>query len=303
MISIIVATYNRKDPLCSCIKSILDQTYTDFEIVIVDDASTDGTENVVRKMHDARIRYIRMEKNSGPAPARNKGLDHVRGDYFIVWDSDDLLHPHAFSTLLDGFKKYADAVTISAPTRVYMGSKEVSYRPLKPGPISFPDFVSGDYVKHKLARLSKTAYAGKSRYVGRNLDFMFNTALAECGPWYQLGEYVGDHFLQSDIFSLTSARRKPNIKYSIERSIPLDDYLSKYKHIMIEHNPGKYSAYAYGASLGFLLSGNVVKARQYAREAYKYQKKFSYALLLTLTYMPGGSFILKRLFLLKRSLC
>jgi len=302
MISIVVTTYNRKEALSMCVGSILDQTYADFELIIIDDASTDDTEIFLRNMDDARIRYIKMEKNAGSTQARNKGLDVVTGDYVIVWDSDDILYPNALSTLLNGFTKYPDAITISAPTRVYAGMKEIFYEPLAPGLVPFSNIISVDYVKHKLARLSKASHVGQVRYVGRNLDFMFNSALAECGPWYQLDEYVGDHFLQSDIFSLTSVRRKPHVQYSIERVVYLGEYLFKYKQIMIGHNPGKYAAYSYGASLGFLLSGDNIKARHYAHEAFTYQKKLSYKFLCMLTYVPGGAFILKILFLLKRVL-
>lgn len=301
MISIVVATYNRKEALLACIEHIRVQTHADFELIIVDDGSTDGTGDMVKAIDDERIVYMCNEKNMGAVVSRNKGLDRVKGEYMIVWDSDDFLYPKALEVLLAGFITYPDAVTISAPTRVYAGGKEVVYEPLAPGRFNFEAIVCGDYVKYKLARLSRVSQAGRARYPGRNLDFMFNTYLAECGPWYQLTEFVGDHFLESDGVSLTTNRRKPNIAYSIERADPIDQYLTKFKHIMTVCCPGKYAAHSYGAALGFLLAGKVRKARFYARQAYVYSKTPKHVALVALSYTPGAPALLAHLFNIRRA--
>ncbi|MDG1462759.1 MAG: glycosyltransferase family 2 protein [Gammaproteobacteria bacterium] len=93
-VSVIIPTYNRERVLLRAINSVLSQTYQDFEIIVVDDASTDDTEMLVRFMSDPRIRYIKHEVNEYAAAARNTGLDAVKGEFVAFLDSDDCWLPH-----------------------------------------------------------------------------------------------------------------------------------------------------------------------------------------------------------------
>jgi glycosyltransferase involved in cell wall biosynthesis len=88
-VSIIIPTYNRKQSIGRSVKSVLNQTYQDFELIIVDDGSTDGTREVVAGFNDERIRYVRHEENKGEAAARNTGIKAARCDYIAYQDSDD----------------------------------------------------------------------------------------------------------------------------------------------------------------------------------------------------------------------
>jgi glycosyltransferase involved in cell wall biosynthesis len=95
--SIIVPIYNRAAFLPALIESVLQQTYVSFELIIVNDGSTDDSENVVRQYTDSRIKYI-ATKNNERAAARNYGAHIARGDYFNFFDSDDRMLPHHLST-------------------------------------------------------------------------------------------------------------------------------------------------------------------------------------------------------------
>lgn len=88
-VSIIIPTYNRSSFLRRAITSILNQTFDDFELIIVDDCSIDDTEQVVADMNDGRIRYMKLESNIGAAAARNIGIKSARGRYISFLDSDD----------------------------------------------------------------------------------------------------------------------------------------------------------------------------------------------------------------------
>jgi glycosyltransferase involved in cell wall biosynthesis len=88
-VSIIIPTYNRGHLIGRAIQSVLNQTYSDFELIVVDDRSTDNTEKVVKSIKDKRIRYIQHEKNKGGAAARNTGIKAARGKYIAFQDSDD----------------------------------------------------------------------------------------------------------------------------------------------------------------------------------------------------------------------
>jgi glycosyltransferase involved in cell wall biosynthesis len=88
-VSVVIPTYNRASLLKRSIESVLNQSYTDFEIVVVDDASTDRTLEVIGTFRDSRIKYFRREKNGGEAAARNTGIGCAKGRYIASHDSDD----------------------------------------------------------------------------------------------------------------------------------------------------------------------------------------------------------------------
>lgn len=88
-ISIIIPTFNRKEYLKQCLDSILNQTYKNLEIIIVDDCSLDGTEELILSYKDNRIIYLKNEKNSGAGDSRKKGYFCSTGDYIIFCDDDD----------------------------------------------------------------------------------------------------------------------------------------------------------------------------------------------------------------------
>jgi len=90
---VVIPTFNRASLLKRSIKSVIDQTYTDLEVIVVDDASTDETEEVVRGLEDHRIRYLRHEKNRGGSAARNTGISAANGKYIAFQDSDDEWFP------------------------------------------------------------------------------------------------------------------------------------------------------------------------------------------------------------------
>jgi len=88
MVSVVIPTYSRAHVLGRAIQSVLNQTYQDFELIVVDDGSSDNTEEVVRNFTDPRIHYRRHEENRGAAAARNTGIEASRGDYVAFLDSD-----------------------------------------------------------------------------------------------------------------------------------------------------------------------------------------------------------------------
>jgi glycosyltransferase involved in cell wall biosynthesis len=90
LVSVVMLTYQRDNLLPNAIVSILNQTNTDFELIILDDGSTDNTINIVKSFNDKRIRYFRNKKNMGIAYSRNKVLSKARGKYVMIMDDDDV---------------------------------------------------------------------------------------------------------------------------------------------------------------------------------------------------------------------
>lgn len=101
-ITVIVPIYNIIDCLERCVRSIINQTYKDLEIILVDDGSTDGTEKLVDELGklDDRIKVIHKE-NGGSSSARNLGLAHATGEYIGFIDSDDYIEPDMYELLAD----------------------------------------------------------------------------------------------------------------------------------------------------------------------------------------------------------
>lgn len=89
MISVIIPTYNRETTIKRAVDSVLGQTYKNFEVIIVDDNSTDNTAKVIENMQDKRIVYLRQNSNRGACVARNIGISKARGKYIAFLDSDD----------------------------------------------------------------------------------------------------------------------------------------------------------------------------------------------------------------------
>ena len=89
VVSVIIPTYNRAHLIGRAIRSVLNQTYTDFELIVVDDASTDNTEEIVKSFKEHRIRYLCHETNRGGSAARNTGIKASHGEYVAFLDADD----------------------------------------------------------------------------------------------------------------------------------------------------------------------------------------------------------------------
>lgn len=113
MISVIVPVYNVEKYLERCVDSILDQSYRDFELILVDDGSTDTSGMICDKLRerDERIRVIH-QKNGGLSAARNKGLSEAKGEYFTFVDSDDFLDKSFLETLYKNAGKYEADVSV-----------------------------------------------------------------------------------------------------------------------------------------------------------------------------------------------
>ena len=95
IVSIITPSFNSANYICHTVESVLNQSYTNWELLIVDDCSTDNSREIIQSYvnKDSRIKLICLEKNSGAAVARNTGIEEARGRFIAFLDSDDTWHP------------------------------------------------------------------------------------------------------------------------------------------------------------------------------------------------------------------
>lgn len=118
MISVIIPLYNKQSSISKTIASVLNQTYTDFDLVIVDDGSTDESVAVVEAINDPRIRLIKQD-NGGPGKARNIGISEANGEWIVLLDADDELLPDALSTFFKLISKHPDVDIVDCNTLYY----------------------------------------------------------------------------------------------------------------------------------------------------------------------------------------
>ena len=106
LISIIIPVYNVEDYIRPCLDSILAQTYTNFEAILVDDGSKDGSGRICDEYAEKDSRFIVVHKeNGGVSSARNKGLEIAKGEWVLFCDSDDTLYPYSLIILIKHIDK------------------------------------------------------------------------------------------------------------------------------------------------------------------------------------------------------
>ena len=122
-VSIIMPTYNCGRFIDESIRSVLAQTYKDWELIIVDDCSTDNTAEIVGQYTDPRIRYMRNERNMGAALTRNRALREAKGRYIAFLDSDDLWLPEKLEKQIAFMEQNGYAFTYHEYTEIDEASK------------------------------------------------------------------------------------------------------------------------------------------------------------------------------------
>lgn len=111
VVSVLLTAYNREKYIGEAIESVLASTFTDFELIIVDDASSDKTVDIAKSYaeKDSRIRLYVNEKNLGDYPNRNKIAEYATGKYIKYIDSDDIMYEHCLQVMVSGMEKFPDA--------------------------------------------------------------------------------------------------------------------------------------------------------------------------------------------------
>ena len=115
LISVVIPCFNHADFLPEAIGSVLTQNYPNFEVIVVDDGSTDNTPEIVRRYPS--VRYVYQE-NAGLSVARNTGLQHSRGGFLVLLDADDRLLPHALETGVSCIREHPECAFVSGHCRV-----------------------------------------------------------------------------------------------------------------------------------------------------------------------------------------
>jgi glycosyltransferase involved in cell wall biosynthesis len=145
--SVIIPTYNRKDYLLECLETVFAQSYAPYEVIVVDDGSTDGTIESVEKF--GRGVHVIQQANSGPGAARNRGASIARGDYLAFLDSDDLWLSWTLATFALMIQQHSNPALLAGKLVDFIDQCELSDIVFQqPVGTSYPDFFSSHAEGH-----------------------------------------------------------------------------------------------------------------------------------------------------------
>jgi glycosyltransferase involved in cell wall biosynthesis len=140
LVTVFMPVYNSQKNLGEAIESILNQTFFDFEFLIVDDGSTDSSEEIIKNYKDQRIRLVKNEKNLKLALTRNKGLELAEGKFIVMMDSDDVSYPDRIQRLVDFMKENPQAGVCGSGYEIFGNS--VKSKKVIP-PLTHEDITAG----------------------------------------------------------------------------------------------------------------------------------------------------------------
>ena len=197
LISVVLSTYNDERYIGDAIKSILNQTYSNFEFIIWNDGSTDGTEKIVKSFKDDRIRYFYHE-NTGLGEALRLACAEAKGEYIARMDSDDISLPERFATEVAFLDNHPEYVLVSSAVydidengkllgRVFPCSDD---RVLK-GVLSYP----ASMISHPMVMMRRDAYERAGGYIPirKSQDMLFWSRIAKQGKFYNIPTPLGKY--------------------------------------------------------------------------------------------------------------
>ena len=201
MISVVIPLYNKEQSISQTLDSVIRQTYSDFEIVVVDDGSTDDSANVVRGIRDRRLRLISKE-NGGVSSARNKGILSAKGDYIAFLDGDDIWDDTYLETLHNLIEDYPDAALygigygrIKNGERKITTSKHPAYFRGVVDNVwnNYPGFWTGSSSSSSRAKIMEVGLFDERMAYGEDIDMWWRLLLSGYGvvdnkplAWYRL---------------------------------------------------------------------------------------------------------------------
>ena len=262
-VSIIMPTYNRAALLPRSISSILNQTFEDFELIIIDDGSTDDTEDVVRGFNDKRIVYIKNNNNLGATTSRNEGIKISKGRFIAFQDSDDEWMPQKL-------EKQINILNGSAPDLgvVYTGFNRVNgnrreYIPkinviTKEGNIH-EELLKGNFIGTPTLLVKKECF---------DKSGLFDDRIPRLQDWdlaLRLSKYFNFAFIAEPMliaYQTESSISANEILYSKAMEIILSKYSSefrKYKKV--------FAGYLFDTGIYICIQGNFKKGRAYLKKA------------------------------------
>lgn len=260
MTTVIIPSYNRADIIQKSIMSVLNQTISNLELIVVDDGSDDDTELKVKEIKDNRLRYIKLEKNSGACAARNKGICEAKGKYIAFQDSDD-------TWVKDKLEKQIAFMENKQADMVYCGmSRHIGNK---------TRYFPSDQKKHE--ELSLESLLSKNKISTQNIlikksvaeQVLFDTSFKRLQDWdFSARVLIGGFKIAYLAEPLVDAVvRKDSITSSVNTEEAYKHFINKYKSYYKEY-PHALSSVYYTIA-GSISSTNKPLAQEYLKKSLK----------------------------------
>lgn len=263
VVSVVIPTYNRGDVLGRSIRSVLEQTYSDFEVLVVDDGSSDHTASVVRDFDDSRVNYLAHEENRGAAAARNTGIRAANGEFIAFQDSDDEWLPRKLEKQMAVFDRVPEEVGV-----VYSAFYDIAEEETNRVPDTATESIDGD-VHERLLEFNfiSTQVAVVRRGCFRTVGLFDEDLprLIDWELWIRLSEQYRFEFIDEP---LVKVYRQPDSISEDDSAgvLARDRILEKHRH---RFDPSELAAQQFWVGHGYLKIGQTRKGRRYLARALK----------------------------------
>lgn len=194
LFSIIIPCYNAQTTIIRTLQSCFDQTYQNFDIIIVDDCSTDNSVKIIKNLNNNKIKLVQLPVNSGPSFARNTGWDLAQGDYVAFLDADDVWHQEKLEIINK---------TLNTQNVDFLGHgfsvRDFDFSTIKP--TELPVFIRYHYFKLMMINVTSTPCV----VIKRNIRERFNLGMKYCEDqdlWVRLALIYGFYFSNQKLTTL-----------------------------------------------------------------------------------------------------
>ena len=217
LVSVIMPILNGSKYMAQAIDSILNQTMQDFELLIIDDASTDNSWRIIKSYENrfpSKVRSFRLSKNSGAYNAANFAFLHARGEYIAVMDCDDVSHPDRLSRQVDALNKFKDVILVGSQANIIndkgelVGIKKLPLTHLK----IYKEFGLFHPMVHPSCMIRRSLLPDKNKLYrikyGVNDDYYTFFSLLRKGEFMNLKECLLNYRIHFENSSLTNIKGK-----------------------------------------------------------------------------------------------
>jgi len=286
-VSVVLPTYNRAKILLRAIRSVLDQTFTDFELIVVDDGSIDETPSLIRSIADERMIYIQHSLNSGVSAARNSAIHASRGELIAFQDSDDEWQPQKLALQIERMSASDPHVGV-----VYAQFCRVDQTSTRLFPKS-GELLDGDIHAHLLYRnliSAQLALVKRECFAKAGLFDEELSSLVDWELWLRISRtyhftYVSQPLARVYFTSNGISSNKKNLAHA------LDKIIQKHNHDFRSH-PEALALHKYEIGVLLCLSGEFERGREYLLQVAKINRGlWRYKLAALVSLMGEAIFI------------
>jgi len=306
LVSVIIPTHNRADYLEKAIKSILNQTYKNYEIIVVDGASNDDTEERVKRIiqeynADKIIKYFRFEKDPGVSACRKKGFELSKGKYILFLDDDEELLPHALETLVNVLSKLPPKIGAVSARYIDQNGNIYSRASIDKGRVTYIDVITGKVKIYKdfigLLRREVFNKVSIDERATKGFEILYTLEILKYYDKYIIPDIVA-------VYHTDSKNRLSSVeglfRNAEERAKTLEAILEKYSNDWKKYNPKMYAHYLFETGLHWILCGKSKYGRRYLLESLRYDFKFRTLLVYVVSFI--GSAPIKWIIIIKNKL-